>query len=81
MDGVLLVIKANTTPQDVIVYSKRMLANANARVLGVVFNNVPVQRRGYGYGYHGYGYGYYYGYGEQNVERGKKGRRRRKQQN
>ena len=79
-DGVLLVIRADHTGQDPVLYSARLLANAGARVLGVVLNNVPVRKRGYGYGYgyYGYGYGYgYYQYGYEEEGDGKVRKRRR----
>ena len=40
MDGVLLVVSAGRTKRDHALRAKRMLEKVNAKVLGVVLNNV-----------------------------------------
>jgi non-specific protein-tyrosine kinase len=72
VDGVLLVIDARTTREEVARRAMEELAKVGAPVLGVVLNKVPVSRRG------GYGYYYYHYYYYSDSEGGdKKARRRR----
>jgi succinoglycan biosynthesis transport protein ExoP len=58
-DGVVLVLRAGHTTREAGRFARRQLADAGARILGLVINRTD--RKGTGYGY-GYGYGYY-GYG------------------
>jgi len=66
VDGVLLVIDAGATQEEVARRAMAELSEVGAPVLGVVLNKVPVSRRG--------GYGYYY---YSDSEGGEKVRRRR----
>jgi succinoglycan biosynthesis transport protein ExoP len=55
VDGVLLVVKASTTPREAVRDSKRLLQRVGGKVYGVVLNRVrPLDERYYGYagGYH-----------------------------
>ncbi|MBC8255466.1 MAG: polysaccharide biosynthesis tyrosine autokinase [Ardenticatenia bacterium] len=70
VDGVLLVIDAGTTREEVARRAIGELSKVGAPVLGVVLNKVPV-RRGGGYGY------YYYHYYYSDSEGDQKERRRR----
>jgi polysaccharide biosynthesis transport protein len=65
VDAVVLVVRANRTPYDVVRRARASLHGAGARILGVALNNVDVKGAAYSYGYyHEYGNGYYgYGYG------------------
>ena len=58
VDGVLLVLDAGSTREDLARRAVEELAKVGAPILGVVLNKVPVRRRG-GYGYHYYHYYYY----------------------
>lgn len=55
MDGVLLVVRAGHTSRKSDIKGKERLSQVNARVLGVVLNDVQMQDEAYSY---------YYGYGE-----------------
>lgn len=57
MDGVILVTHIGQTHKKAVRQAEHLLARARARVLGIVFNRVPV-RKGQYYYYYGYGYGY-----------------------
>src|SRR5207248_1469597 len=59
-DGVVLVVKGNATPRDLVRRAHDRLAQAGARFLGVVANNVTLA---WGEPYFGDGYSYGYGYG------------------
>jgi succinoglycan biosynthesis transport protein ExoP len=61
VDGVVLVVKAGRTVREVALRTKQSLDDVNARVFGVVMNDVDLERRGYGYYYYYQRYGYYYG--------------------
>lgn len=62
-DAVVLVVRAYSTPYDVVRRARSLLLGAGARILGVALNDVDIHRDGYGYGSKGYYYGYGYGYG------------------
>jgi polysaccharide biosynthesis transport protein len=62
-DAVVLVVRANATPFDVIRRARALLYGAGARILGVALNDVDIHRDGYSYNYY-YRYGYSYGYGQ-----------------
>jgi Mrp family chromosome partitioning ATPase len=50
VDGVLLVVKASTTPLDAVRDSKRLLERVGAKVCGVVLNRMdPLSGKYYGY--------------------------------
>jgi capsular exopolysaccharide synthesis family protein len=57
-DGVVLVLRAGHTTREATQFARRQLADAGARILGLVINQTD--RKGSGYGY---GYGYYASYG------------------
>jgi capsular exopolysaccharide synthesis family protein len=57
-DGVVLVLRAGHTTREAAQFARRQLADAGARILGLVINRTD--RKGGGYGY---GYGYYAPYG------------------
>ena len=59
IDGVVVVAKAGATTRDALLRMKRHLDTVNARVAGVVLNNVDVNNPGYGGGYYGYANHYY----------------------
>jgi succinoglycan biosynthesis transport protein ExoP len=72
VDGLVLVIKTGQTPRDIITSTVRSLKEINAKILGVVLNDIPVGKDSYYY----YQYHYYY-YGDDKVKKSrKKGRRR-----
>jgi Mrp family chromosome partitioning ATPase len=54
VDGVLLVVKPGETRRGVARQAVEQLRRVNARLLGVVINNLDVKRRGYGYRYSEY---------------------------
>lgn len=55
VDGTVLVVKAHHVPKDVVLQAKKLLEQAQARLLGVVLNGVRPQR------HKNYHYQYYYG--------------------
>jgi polysaccharide biosynthesis transport protein len=76
-DGVVLVVRAYSTPYEAVRRARGLLYGAGARILGVALNDVDVRRAGnYGYGYY-YRYGYGYGDGD---GRGKHGQARQEEQ-
>jgi capsular exopolysaccharide synthesis family protein len=61
VDGVVLVAKAGRTVREVAMRTRQSLADVNARLFGMVLNDLDLERRGYGYYYYYQKYGYYYG--------------------
>jgi Mrp family chromosome partitioning ATPase len=59
VDGVILVISGGKTPRETLQRAKEILAQVNAKILGVVINRVNIHRSDYGYYY--YRYHHYYG--------------------
>jgi len=59
VDGVLLVVSGGKTPRETLQRAKDNLSQVNAKILGVVINQVDIGRSDYGYYY--YRYHYYYG--------------------
>ena len=59
VDGVLLVVSGGKTPRETLQRAKDSLSQVNAKILGVVINQVDIGRSDYGYYY--YRYQYYYG--------------------
>jgi capsular exopolysaccharide synthesis family protein len=57
VDGTLLVVEPKKTKLAAAIQALEQLRRANANVIGMVFNNVPMSRAGY---YTGYSSGYYY---------------------
>lgn len=55
-DGALLVLGHGKVTRDQVAHSIERLEQVDARIVGLVMNNVPAKAKGYGYGY-GYGYG------------------------
>lgn len=72
LDAVLLVVKSGSTQREIVLRAKAILSNVQARLLGVLLNNVDVSNT-YGYYY----YYYYYYYYDQEYD-GKRSRRRHK---
>ena len=63
VDGMLVVIRENNSPRELVGDCVEQLKYANARILGFVVNGSTEGSKGYGYGKkYGYGYGYGYGY-------------------
>lgn len=60
-DGVVLVVKAGRTAREVALRTRQQLQDVNARIFGVVLNDLDLEKRGYGYYYYHQKYGYYYG--------------------
>ncbi|MBI5586563.1 MAG: CpsD/CapB family tyrosine-protein kinase, partial [Deltaproteobacteria bacterium] len=74
VDGLVLVVKTSVTPRTIIRTTVRSLKEINAKILGVVLNDIPVGPDSYYY----YQYYYYY-YGEDKIKKyGRKERRRAK---
>ncbi len=70
VDGVLLVASHGMATREGARRSVEMLKKVEARVLGLVVNNVEISTRRYGYGYYGYYAPYHYYYsGEDGGER------------
>jgi capsular exopolysaccharide synthesis family protein len=67
VDGVILVVQGGKSTREVVRRARIELATANARVFGVVLNNVDLRRGGYDYYYYDR---YYPGYSESRVESG-----------
>jgi capsular exopolysaccharide synthesis family protein len=57
MDGVLMIIKASSTPREAVSQAYGKLKTARTSILGAVLNNVDVSN---GYGYYRYYYDYYH---------------------
>ncbi len=66
MDGVVVVIKSSHTARDLPRVAIRQLKDMQARILGVVLNDLDLEHREYGYYYYRR-YGYYYGEREHDV--------------
>jgi polysaccharide biosynthesis transport protein len=62
VDGVVYVVKADSTRDKLVKSSISRLVDSNARVLGVLLNQLDVEKAAAGYGY-GYYSGYYEAYG------------------
>jgi len=58
VDGVVVVVKAQSTTRDSLMSTLRQLKDVSAAVRGVVVNDVDISQKGYGYGRGGY-YTYY----------------------
>jgi capsular exopolysaccharide synthesis family protein len=81
-DGVMLVIHGGVTTRESLRQAHKLLAGVNARLLGVVLNNVDIRSADYQY-YYTYYYGDYYrhmlegyGYGYEPEEKGKRGEKK-----
>ncbi len=78
-DGVILVAHGGVTTRESLRHTRKLIGNTNARVLGVVLNNVDVRSADYRY-YYSYYYGDYYrhmvegyGYGHEPEDKPKRG--------
>jgi polysaccharide biosynthesis transport protein len=60
VDGVLLVIKAETVPRKAVVEARDQLIDVNANILGAVLNDVPIKQYGSFYSHYSYRYRSYY---------------------
>ncbi|AKJ65173.1 GumC family protein [Kiritimatiella glycovorans] len=60
VDRVIMVCQYRKYPRDMAMRAKQLLESSNARVSGVVLNNINVMRDDYYYYYHSYYYNYYY---------------------
>jgi len=71
VDGVVLVTKADRTTRESVKQAMRGLRDANARVFGVILNDVDVTSKRYAGAYYAYyrKYGGYYGEGESKVDK------------
>jgi capsular exopolysaccharide synthesis family protein len=65
VDGVILVVQGGKSTREVVRRARMELATANARIFGVVLNNVDLKRHGYDYYYYDR---YYSGYVESRAE-------------
>ncbi|MBI1738456.1 MAG: polysaccharide biosynthesis tyrosine autokinase [Acidobacteria bacterium] len=81
-DGVMLVIHGGVTTRESLRQAHKLLAGVNARMLGVVLNNVDIRSADYQY-YYTYYYGDYYrhmlegyGYGHEPEEKPKRGEKK-----
>ncbi|ODS30690.1 MAG: Succinoglycan biosynthesis transport protein [Candidatus Scalindua rubra] len=72
-DASLLLVKTGETNRDAVKRSIAQFNDINAKVLGVVMNNVDLSKGSYYYHY--YQYYYRYGYGEEEEKKGRKKRR------
>ncbi len=61
VDGLVLVVKAGHTSRELALRTRQSLDDVNARIFGVVMNDIDLEKRGYGYYYYYQRYGYYYG--------------------
>jgi len=64
VEGVLLVVRGGKTPRSVVRRSRQVLSEVGAKVLGVVLNNVTLQKDDYYY------YRYYHSYYETKPDAG-----------
>jgi capsular exopolysaccharide synthesis family protein len=58
VDGVILLARAGSTPQEALIESKKILMHINAKILGVVLNGI--KEKDFRYGYYSYYYSSYY---------------------
>ncbi len=63
-DGVLLVVRQNSTRRNLVRTVKQSLDDVNANLLGVVLNRCDIRDVRDRYAYHRYGYSYTFGYGK-----------------
>ena len=61
-DGIILIIRGSKTSRDLVIKSRKNLEAINARVLGVVLNDVRGRSDQY---YYQYNYGYYFAHKQQ----------------
>jgi capsular exopolysaccharide synthesis family protein len=73
-DGVIMVVRSDSTPKEAALQARKSLQGVNARILGVVLN--AIKQSNLKYGSYSYYYSYYYD-GEKDDHKGKKKRRRK----
>jgi capsular exopolysaccharide synthesis family protein len=73
-DGAILVVRSDSTPKEAALQARKSLQGVNARILGVVLNDI--KQSNLKYGSYSYYYSYYYD-GEEYDDKGKKKRRRK----
>jgi succinoglycan biosynthesis transport protein ExoP len=71
-DGVIMVVRSDSTPKEAALQARKSLQSVNARILGVVLN--AIKQSNLKYGSYSYYYSYYYD-GEEDGHKGKKKRR------
>ena len=59
-DGVVLVVKAFSTPRPSIIQAIRQLSEINANIFGCVLNDVNFEKESYHYSSYQYYHNYYY---------------------
>ncbi|MEW6002611.1 MAG: polysaccharide biosynthesis tyrosine autokinase [Nitrospirota bacterium] len=70
-DGVILVVRAGSTPREAVLQSRKSLQGLNARILGVVLNDARQSDLKYG------SYSYYYSYYYEDDDGGKKKKKKK----
>jgi Mrp family chromosome partitioning ATPase len=66
-DGVVLVVRGQQTPKQLVKETRTRLRHARAKVLGVVLNGINMQNGDYAYYYSHY-YSYYHHGGQESSE-------------
>jgi capsular exopolysaccharide synthesis family protein len=74
-DGVIMVVRSDSTPKDAALQARKSLQGVNAKILGVVLNDI--KQSNLKYGSYSYYYSYYYD-GEEDDRKGKNKRRRKR---
>ncbi len=59
VEGVIMVVKAETVPRKAAMAARNQLFEVNASLLGTVLNNIPMKRNGYYYNYYYRNQAYY----------------------
>jgi capsular exopolysaccharide synthesis family protein len=75
VDGVIIVAKAKKTTRNALLQVKKQLKDVNARILGMILNEIDLESKEYNYYYYSYyyrHYGYYYGADRYEKEKKKK---------
>ena len=73
-DGLVLVVKVGLTSREVIESALRQLKDMDAKVLGIVLNDIPIDRDNYYYSNYYY---YHYHYGEEGSKKEGRGLKQR----
>lgn len=68
-DATVLVLRAGRSARRSARHAVDSLLRVNARLVGVIVNDVPIKKKGFGYGYPG-AYGYYYRYSYASTKNG-----------
>jgi capsular exopolysaccharide synthesis family protein len=74
-DGAILVVRSDNTPKEAALQARKSLQGVNAKILGVVLNDI--KQSNLKYGSYSYYYSYYYDGEEEYDDKGKKKRRRK----